>query len=320
MRFTTILLILGLGAASLSCVSARKFQESEAQRIRLQEEKADLAMQVEIADESITLLSRAHAILRQDTTRLGLLKRELQGNLFQTTEANQQLQLQIDRLAAGHAEELQLALSRMNAIQDNLQGREDEVRRQEEQLAALMSSFTAKGTRVEELEGILRKQEEVVQQLRQTVAQALLGFEGRGLTINIRQGKVYVSLDESLLFASGSATVDRAGQAALVELAKVLAANPDITVMIEGHTDDVPLRAGGPIRDNWDLSVLRATSIIRILQREGNINPARFIAAGRAEFLPLDPARTPEARRRNRRTEIILTPNLDPLFQIIETR
>jgi len=181
-----------------------------------------------------------------------------------------------------------------------------------------MNEFAAKEARVNELEEILSRQETVVQELRRTVSSALLGFENNGLTIEIKHGKVYVSLEESLLFASGSTTVDRRGETALRELAKVLERNPEINIMIEGHTDDVPLRSSSAPRDNWDLSVLRATAIVRILMNHANIQPQRFVVAGRGEYMPIDPAKTAEARRKNRRTEIILTPKLDALFEIIE--
>jgi chemotaxis protein MotB len=134
-----------------------------------------------------------------------------------------------------------------------------------------------------------------------------------------RNGKVYVSMDNKLLFASGSTAVGPDGQKALEELARVLEANPDINILVEGHTDDQPMRGSAQIKDNWDLSVLRATEIVRILLAKGKIAPARITAAGRSEYLPVDPADTAEARARNRRTEIILTPQLDELFRVIES-
>ncbi|MFO7722547.1 MAG: OmpA family protein, partial [Bacteroidales bacterium] len=126
-------------------------------------------------------------------------------------------------------------------------------------------------------------------------------------------------MDNKLLFASGSTAVGADGQKALAELARVLEANPDINVMVEGHTDDVPLRGSGQMKDNWDLSVLRATEIVRIILSKGKIEPSRIIAAGRSQYLPVDPENTTEARARNRRTEIILTPKLDELFRVIES-
>ena len=146
-----------------------------------------------------------------------------------------------------------------------------------------------------------------------------MGFENDGLSVSLKNGKVYVSLEEKLLFGTGSTIVSTSGVNALKKLGQVLERNTDINIMIEGHTDDVPYKSdSGPITDNWDLSVKRATSVVRILLANSSINPKRLIASGRGEFMPIDPAKTTEARRKNRRTEIILTPKLDELFRILE--
>jgi chemotaxis protein MotB len=126
-------------------------------------------------------------------------------------------------------------------------------------------------------------------------------------------------MDESLLFASGSTIVEAKGVEALKKLAKVLEQNPDINVTIEGHTDDVPMVGKGEIKDNWDLSVMRATSIVKIITKNSNVDAKRLSAAGKGEFFPVNPAKTPEARKQNRRTEIILTPKLDELLKVLET-
>ncbi len=169
-----------------------------------------------------------------------------------------------------------------------------------------------------EMEKMLYDKDRILDELRQKVADALMGFEGQGLTVTRKDGKVYVSLDEKLLFKSGSTVVDPNGVRALKQLAVVLAKNPDIDIMIEGHTDDVPFRKGSTVKDNWDLSVLRATSIVRILLDGSGIEPTRLTVAGRGEFLPVDSGQTTEARRKNRRTEIILSPDLSEVFKILE--
>jgi chemotaxis protein MotB len=149
------------------------------------------------------------------------------------------------------------------------------------------------------------------------VSDALLGFEGKGLTVTKKNGRVYVSMDEKLLFRSGSYDIDPRGAEAIRELGKVLATHPEINVMIEGHTDDVPFRGRGELRDNWDLSVKRATTVVRTLLQNSAIAPVRVIAAGHSEYAPLDNGSTAEARQRNRRTEIILTPRLNELLNIL---
>jgi len=174
-----------------------------------------------------------------------------------------------------------------------------------------------KEARLNELQSILDQKDAEVKALKNKVTNALKGFEEMGLTIYEKNGKVYVSLDEKLLFASGSWDIDNRGKEALTELGKVLANDTNINVVIEGHTDNVPYRGSGNVKDNWDLSVMRATAVVREILKNKDINPQRISASGRSEYVPVDIEDSREARAKNRRTEIILTPKLDELFQII---
>ena len=194
--------------------------------------------------------------------------------------------------------------------------REAELLKSRNENEELAKDLQVREARVEELESILNKKDSAVQALKTKISNALLGFADKGLTVDIKNGKVYVSMEEQLLFPSASIVVNSKGKSALMELAKALNSQKDINIMVEGHTDNVPM-SSGQIKDNWDLSVLRATSIVRILTTEGGVDPKRIMATGRGEFQPIDSADTPEARRQNRRTEIILTPNLDELFEIL---
>jgi len=173
--------------------------------------------------------------------------------------------------------------------------------------------------RVNELETILKSKDQATADLKKKLQDALMGFEGKGLTITQKNGKVYVSMDESLLFESGKTAVQPKGVDALKNVAKVLEQNADINVLVEGHTDDVPMKGTGDIKDNWDLSVMRATSVTKIILQNSKTDPKRITSAGRGEFFPIDPAKTPEARKKNRRTEIILTPKLDELLKVLES-
>lgn len=172
--------------------------------------------------------------------------------------------------------------------------------------------------RLIELEEILKKKDEAVAALKSKVSAALLGFEKDGLSIHIKNGKVYVSVEDKLLFKSGSWIVGTEGKKALKELSTVIAKNLDINIMVEGHTDNIRYKGNSQITDNWDLSVKRSTSIIRSLLENKDISPSRLIAAGRSKYMPLDTKNTASARARNRRTEIILTPKLDEVFKILE--
>lgn len=334
-----LLLILAAITLASSCVPARKYEEMVERRDECESRNQTLREQNESYFAQNNELSSIRDQLKQqtqelkaDTTAMGKEYRRMQTNYERLAKTYEIILEQNEKLLDGKDLETSRIVSQLQETQADLYKREDELRRTSEQmrekerdlnqlnerLQQFSQELSLKEQRVNELETIIARQDSTVQALRRTVSNALLGFEGQGLTIEIKNGKVYVSMEESLLFASGSTTVDPRGVNALKELSKVLENNPDINVLIEGHTDDVPLRPGSQIKDNWDLSVLRATAIVRILLQNSNIEPQRLTAAGRGEFLPIEQAKTPEARRKNRRTDIILTPQLDDLFQIID--
>ncbi len=213
--------------------------------------------------------------------------------------------------------ELQTSQEDLALKQQLLKQLEANVNLQKQDVNRLQAELEARNARLMEMEKMLGEKDRILDDLKTKVANALMGFEGQGLTVTRKDGKVYVSLDEKLLFQSGSTVVDPNGVKALQQLAVVLGNNPDINIMIEGHTDDVPFRKGSTIKDNWDLSVLRATSIVRILMDNPKIIPTNITVAGRGEYLPVDSADTPEARRKNRRTEIILSPDFSEIFRIL---
>lgn len=187
------------------------------------------------------------------------------------------------------------------------------------QIEQSQSALGERERKVAELQQMLKAREEAIAAIRKKVANALLGFDGKGLSISTRDGKVYVSMDDKLLFRSGSFEIDPNGAMAVKDLSHVLAQNPDINVMVEGHTDDVPYKSNGPLKDNLDLSAKRATTVVRLLLENKGIAPSRIIASGRGESLPLSTEKNATARQQNRRTEIILTPKMDELMQLMET-
>lgn len=209
------------------------------------------------------------------------------------------LQETYDRMKANSTEEMKGLLAELEQTRNDLEAREQRLREVESKLRARDSAITA---------------------LRDRLTQALLGFKESGLSVDIRNGKVYVSLSNQLLFNIGSVEIDKRGKEALKELAAVLNTQPDISIVVEGHTDIAPiLSKGGRFQDNWDLSVLRSTEVTRALTQEG-VDPKRIIASGRGEYFPVEPGDSPEIRAKNRRTEIILTPNLEELFDIIKAK
>lgn len=182
------------------------------------------------------------------------------------------------------------------------------------------SSLKLSAAKVAELEALLYRKDSVMKATRDRLTAALVGFRDKGVKVHIVGGKVYISLDERLLFQSGKIDVNPSGQQALLEIASALNQDTTTILTVEGHTDDIPYKSKAKTyKDNWDISVLRATSVVRLLQYKGGVKPTRFIAAGRAEYYPIDPEKTPEARRKNRRIEIIVTPDLDEIAKLLES-
>lgn len=186
------------------------------------------------------------------------------------------------------------------------------------EISKLSEDLKKREARLNEVEDILHKRDEATNALKEKLQKALLGFQQSGLSVDIRNGKVYVSLTDKLLFDTGSIIIDDKGQQALKELAKVLKTQPEINISVEGHTDNQRVNNLGQIKDNWDLSVLRATSVVRYLTEVEKIENARITATGKGEYQPIAEGITPEVRSRNRRIEIVLSPKLDELYQLIK--
>jgi chemotaxis protein MotB len=301
-----------------SCVSGKRFKELETLKLAADHEldslrKRSHQLGAENADYEIQTqqLKSAKAMLVNDTAQLGMAMRDLNARFTDAQAQQKLLEENYNKLLGGRERETRQLMQDLREMQARLIEREDS-------LDLLAKNLADKSKRLEELERILNEKEEEVRRIRTAVAEALRSFEGSGLTVIEKNGKVYVSMSDKLLFESGSDVVDAQGQKALNELAKVLAREKGLQVTIEGHTDNVPIRQGGRIRDNWELSTMRANAIIRLLVQTDGVEPARLTASGRGEFLPLVANDTPENKSKNRRTEIIITPKLDDLFRILE--
>lgn len=262
--------------------------------------------------------------LQRDTAIMGTNLRLLQNKYDKLNNINDQLLEKYNKLLSGAEKDnaklsgdLQLTQERLLKKEDELKALEAKLNQQQKDLDVLSAELKKREARVNELEDLIKKKDEASNALKKKLQDALYNFENKGLTITQKNGQVYVSMDESLLFASGKTAVEARGVEALKNVAKVLEQNVDINVMVEGHTDNVPMKGSGDIKDNWDLSVMRATSVTKILLESAKIDPKRITSAGRGEFFPIDPANTPEARKKNRRTEIILTPKLDEILKVI---
>ncbi len=326
-----IMPVLGILMAT-ACVPPTKFKTLEQQNTDCRQEREKLKTDNDKITAENREIKSSLEIARQELQKTktdNIACREelaaLQQQHNRISKDYDDLQKAQQALLKGSEEEIRRLMSDLQGSQQDLEQKEmelnklsvtlDEKKKNMEQIEAELNQRNA---RLAELENVLMEQETAMKTLKKSVSEALTGFENQGLTVSQRNGKVYVSLEEKLLFPSGSTTVDSRGITALKKLAGVLEKNPDISIMIEGHTDDVPVIPGSSFADNWDLSVLRATSIVRILLQGSSISPKRLTASGRGEFFPVDPAKTAEARQKNRRTEIILSPRLDELYRLIE--
>jgi len=327
------LILASLVLSICSCVPLRRMEEEQSKRKTCETELATYKTDKEEREaklkETARLLDdnqKQVAGLARDTSILGISYRATTSRYDKLNLINEELLRKYNLLLEGNVNDTKKINGELQITQEQVLKKQDELKRlagvldgQKKELDLLNSELKKREARVAELEFVLKSKEEAVNKLKKTLSDALLGFEGKGLTITQKNGKVYVSMDESLLFASGSTNVESKGAEALKKLSKVLEQNEDINVLIEGHTDDVPMIGKGEIKDNWDLSVMRATSIVKIIIKNSKIDPKRLSAAGRGEYFPLDNGKTPDARKKNRRTEIILTPKLDELFKVLNT-
>lgn len=329
-----------------SCISERRYNDevsarskAEQERARLKSENIDLnATNAELEDE-MKNYDRQLSHLRKDTAVMSTSLMRMTTNYDKLNDTYERLLDQMGKLREGSVSDTRKLSQELQDVREDLQLREDdqrelelalakkegnldgmtrELERSKAELEQKRLQLMARSMRINELEGVLSRKDSAVAALKNNIANALLGFQDQGLTVEQKNGKVYVSLEEQLLFKSGSWVVDTKGKDALNKLGKVLETQPDVGILIEGHTDDVPYGGSGQIKDNWDLSVMRATAIVKILTANSSINPKQLSASGRSEHLPLDAADSKEARAKNRRTEIIITPKLDELFRLLE--
>jgi len=257
--------------------------------------------------------SRDLSKLIQDTTALGSKYRLLLRDYGIIDGEYKSLQKSFDKLKNLSARETAELQNQLEAKNNELQIKEDALLKLDQELKEKQRLLIEREKRVNELEEAIRKKEAAVQLLKAKVANALRGFENKGLTVVQKNGKIYVSLEAKLLFKSGSTLVEAEGVRALVELGKALESEKDLEIIVEGHTDTDKLNSSTSPKNNWELSVLRATSVVQILLNNSNMTPAQIMAGGRGEFLPVDES----DKSKNRRIEVIISPNLNELFEII---
>lgn len=251
--------------------------------------------------------------LRADTSRLGQNYRLMQTQYDKMVLQNLAYEKRLELERTNGASETGALQADLESKNMELQRKEDALVNLENELAAKQRLLEDREKRVNELEEAMQRKDDAVKALKTKVADALRGFENKGLTVVEKNGKIYVSLEAKLLFNSGSTSVEPEGKKAIIELAKVLEKEKDLEVIVEGHTDTDKMTTTTHPKSNWELSVLRATSVVEIMTANTKVNPAILMAAGRAEFHPVDP----KDKAKNRRIEVIISPNLNALFELI---
>ncbi len=321
-----------------SCVSMKKYNELQSKRDTAEKENSQLKdenqnLQIRNNETSALLAKYRQQAknLREDTTILGRKYRSMNDSYKSLNKNYQDLLSQNQKLISGNQRETKKILRQLQKSQADLIKREDSLSVLEKEfskrkgdldllsqkLAVMQQNMLKKEAAYNKLNAEVQQKDSLMRALKNSVADALIGFKKDGLTVSRRNGRVYVSMENKLMFPSGSFVVNPKGKDALKKLASVLQDNPNINILVEGNTDSIPYNGKGKIQDNWDLSAKRATSIVRLLVNNSKINPAKITAAGRSKYNPVAPNATSEGRAKNRRTEIILMPDLSKLYNMV---
>jgi len=309
-----------------SCVTAKKFDDLKARQQSDAEGKANAERQLQATTAELKKASDELAQMRLTQKRLVTDSAETGAAYRKTRSLYNELNNSYDKLLKNSDRELANRNSDYNKVAKDLARREAELgvldvslQKSKAENDRLAADLKVREARMAELTQALADKDKAVDDLKARVSKALLSFNSSDLQVKLKDGKVYVSLSEQLLFKSGSTRVDPKGQEALKKLGTVLQEQKDVNVVVEGHTDNVPILKGSTgMSDNWDLSVLRATEIARLLANSG-VAPERITASGRSQYVPVAANDNAQNKAMNRRTEIILTPKLNELFQILDS-
>ena len=309
----TLLAISGSVLMLTSCVSSKVYKDLESRHADLKRDNRELKSELDRlkgVDEELAELKAEHESLAAERDKLKNDLASLQSNYENLKSSYDALEKNSSAAIAENSRQNRELLAQ-------LEEKEKTLAAEQARLEKLQKDLAARSQRIDELEGLIAAKDAKMNALKDAISKALTDFEGKGLTVEQRDGKVYVSMENKLLFNSGSWAVNADGRQAVNQLGSVLAQNPDISVLIEGHTDNVPYGGNGPLKDNWDLSTKRATAIVQILRENSNIDPQNLTAAGRGEYAPVATNDTAEGKAKNRRIEVILTPKLDEVTKLL---
>ncbi len=301
----------------LSCVSPKVYKDLENKYANLKRENRQLSSDNEKLQSELNKANSDLAQLNKDYEEASSRRDRLQSELGALQSNYDNLRNSYDALESNSSAALAENNKKNRELLAQLEAKELALAEENSRLQKMQRELQQRSDRVAELENLIASKDAAMRNLKDAISRALTDFEGKGLTIEQRDGKVYVSMENKLLFGSGSWAVGESGRKAVQQLGTVLAQNPDISVLIEGHTDNVPYAGSGQVRGNWDLSTKRATAIVNILRENTDIDPGNLTAAGRGEHAPVASNDNPEGRAKNRRIEVILTPKLDEITKLL---
>ena len=313
------LILTLLSITATSCVSSKLYKELEGKYTTLKNDYDTLNADSEDILTAKNTLQNQFDQLQKDYDTTVSERNELQQDVAALQKKYDTLNAAYTALEQNSSIAIAENVKKNRELLAQLEAKELALAAENDRLLKLEASMQDRAQRIAELEALIASKDQAMQDLKNAISKALTAFEGKGLTVEQREGKVYVSMENKLLFKSGSWAVGAEGRRAIEQLGTVLGDNPEIAVLIEGHTDNDPFSNGGQIANNWDLSTKRATAIVEILSENTAINPDRLTAAGRGEFAPIASNDSKEGKSKNRRIEVVLTPKLDEISRLLNT-
>src|SRR5690554_4883502 len=317
-NFVPVVLVALFAAA---CVPGRQYEEVKTHRDQLLNEQETLQATAKSAEERskdldvrVESLERRVKSLQEDTAMMGTSTRKLRSQYDKLLALNDQLLDKSDLARSGTEAERRKLLVELDEVRTQLELKEDRLDQLDAELRAKEEDLQAREAKIQELTNLISEKDSALTSLKDRIVKALAGYGDKGLSVEQRNGRIYVNMEAKLLFASGSTVVGQEGKKAVIDLAKAIEDSPDLNILIEGHTDTDKISSSSIPRDNWELSVLRATEVVKVMTGNSKIRPEMLIAAGRGEYVPVDPS----DKAKNRRIEVVLTPNLDAVFELLE--
>ena len=313
-------LIITTLVLTISCVSPKVYKNLETKYSNVKKEYDLLSEDYGKLQNTLAGLEKSLAGLQADYDKTLQQRNKFQNDFDVLKVSYDNLKASYDALEQNSTKAIAENSRKNRELLAQLEAKEQALASESMRLNTLEKELEARSNRIVELERVIAMKDKAMTNLKNAITKALTDFEGKGLTIEQRDGKVYVSMENKLLFRSGSWAVGSQGRQAVEQLGKVLADNPDIAILIEGHTDNVPYKGNSQLSGNWDLSTKRATAIVNILRENLNIYPENLTAAGRGEYAPIASNDTAEGKAKNRRIEVVLTPKLDELSRLLNEK